>query len=272
MSNNNSMRGRGPMGGRRGMAPGEKAKDLKGTMIKLIKYMRRFYLPIVMVIIFAIASTVFNIVGPTILGDATTEIFDGLIRKVSGGSGIDFTKVAHILAFLLCLYVASAVFSFIQGLIMTHVSNNVSYQMRKDISEKIHRMPMKYFESRTYGEVLSRVTNDVDTLGQSLNQSMTQIITSATQIVGVFIMMIRISIPMTIAVLLTLPLSMGLIGLIMSKSQPYFKAQQKYLGELNGQVEEIYSGHNIVKAFNKEESVIEEFKDINGKLYNSAWK
>ena len=272
MSNNNSMRRRGPMGGRRGMAPGEKAKDLKGTMIKLIKYMRRFYLPIVMVIIFAIASTVFNIVGPTILGDATTEIFDGLIRKVSGGSGIDFTKVAHILAFLLCLYVASAVFSFIQGLIMTHVSNNVSYQMRKDISEKIHRMPMKYFESRTYGEVLSRVTNDVDTLGQSLNQSMTQIITSATQIVGVFIMMIRISIPMTIAVLLTLPLSMGLIGLIMSKSQPYFKAQQKYLGELNGQVEEIYSGHNIVKAFNKEESVIEEFKDINGKLYNSAWK
>lgn len=260
------------MGGRRGMAPGEKAKDLKGTMIKLIKYMRRFYLPIVMVIIFAIASTVFNIVGPTILGDATTEIFDGLIRKVSGGSGIDFTKVAHILAFLLCLYVASAVFSFIQGLIMTHVSNNVSYQMRKDISEKIHRMPMKYFESRTYGEVLSRVTNDVDTLGQSLNQSMTQIITSVTQIVGVFIMMIRISIPMTIAVLLTLPLSMGLIGLIMSKSQPYFKAQQKHLGELNGQVEEIYSGHNIVKAFNKEESVIEEFKDINGKLYNSAWK
>ena len=271
MSNNN--RRRGPMGGPgRGMAPGEKAKDLKGTMVKLIKYMRRFYVPIVMVIIFAIASTVFNIVGPTILGDATTEIFKGLVRKVSGGSGIDFDKVTHILLLLLSLYVASAIFSFIQGLIMTHVSNNVSYQMRKDISEKIHRMPMKYFESRTYGEVLSRVTNDVDTLGQSLNQSMTQIITSATQIVGVFIMMIRISIPMTIAVLLTLPLSMGLIGLIMSKSQPYFKAQQKHLGELNGQVEEIYSGHNIVKAFNKEESVIEEFKEINGKLYNSAWK
>ena len=256
MSNN---RRRGPMGGPgRGMAPGEKAKDLKGTMVKLIKYMRRFYVPIVMVIIFAIASTVFNIVGPTILGDATTEIFKGLVRKVSGGSGIDFDKVKHILLMLLSLYVASAIFSFIQGLIMTHVSNNVSYQMRKDISEKIHRMPMKYFESRTYGEVLSRVTNDVDTLGQSLNQSMTQIITSTTQIVGVFIMMIRISIPMTIAVLLTLPLSMGLIGLIMSKSQPYFKAQQKHLGELNGQVEEIYSGHNIVKAFNKEESVIEE--------------
>ena len=270
MSNN---RRRGPMGGPgRGMAPGEKAKDLKETMVKLIKYMRRFYVPIVMVIIFAIASTVFNIVGPTILGDATTEIFKGLVRKVSGGSGIDFDKVTHILLMLLSLYVASAIFSFIQGLIMTHVSNNVSYQMRKDISEKIHRMPMKYFESRTYGEVLSRVTNDVDTLGQSLNQSMTQIITSATQIVGVFIMMIRISIPMTIAVLLTLPLSMGLIGLIMSKSQPYFKAQQKHLGELNGQVEEIYSGHNIVKAFNKEESVIEEFKEVNGKLYNSAWR
>ena len=254
MSNN---RRRGPMGGPgRGMAPGEKAKDLKGTMVKLIKYMRRFYVPIVMVIIFAIASTVFNIVGPTILGDATTEIFKGLVRKVSGGSGIDFDKVKHILLMLLS----------------SHVSNNVSYQMRKDISEKIHRMPMKYFESRTYGEVLSRVTNDVDTLGQSLNQSMTQIITSTTQIVGVFIMMIRISIPMTIAVLLTLPLSMGLIGLIMSKSQPYFKAQQKHLGELNGQVEEIYSGHNIVKAFNKEESVIEEFKEVNGKLYNSAWR
>ena len=270
MSNN---RRRGPMGGPgRGMAPGEKAKDLKGTMVKLIKYMRRFYVPIVMVIIFAIASTVFNIVGPTILGDATTEIFKGLVRKVSGGSGIDFDKVTHILLILLSLYVASAIFSFIQGLIMTHVSNNVSYQMRKDISEKIHRMPMKYFESRTYGEVLSRVTNDVDTLGQSLNQSMTQIITSATQIVGVFIMMIRISIPMTIAVLLTLPLSMGLIGLIMSKSQPYFKAQQKHLGELNGQVEEIYSGHNIVKAFNKEEDVIRTFERDNEILYQSAWK
>ena len=196
MSNN---RRRGPMGGPgRGMAPGEKAKDLKGTMVKLIKYMRRFYVPIVMVIIFAIASTVFNIVGPTILGDATTEIFKGLVHKVSGGSGIDFDKVTHILLMLLSLYVASAIFSFIQGLIMTHVSNNVSYQMRKDISEKIHRMPMKYFESRTYGEVLSRVTNDVDTLGQSLNQSMTQIITSTTQIVGVFIMMIRICIDTSI--------------------------------------------------------------------------
>ena len=160
------------MGGRRGMAPGEKAKDLKGTMIKLIKYMRRFYLPIVMVIIFAIASTVFNIVGPTILGDATTEIFDGLIRKVSGGSGIDFTKIGKILLTLLCLYVISACFSFIQGYIMTGVSQKLTYRMRKEISEKINRMPMNYFDTTTHGEVLSRVTNDVDTLSQSLNQSL----------------------------------------------------------------------------------------------------
>lgn len=270
MSNHNGRKG--PMGHGGAMASGEKAKDLKGTMKKLVKYMRRFYAPIVLVIIFAIASTVFNIVGPTILGDATTEIFNGLVRKVSGSGGIDFDKVRNILLMLLGLYVISALFSFVQGLIMTHVSNHITYQMRKDISEKIHRMPMKYFESRTYGEVLSRVTNDVDTLGQSLNQSMTQIITSATQIIGVLVMMIRISIPMTGAVLLTLPLSIGLIGLIMSKSQPYFKAQQKNLGELNGQVEEIYSGHNIVKAFNKEKSVIEEFKRVNDSLYNSAWK
>lgn len=270
MSNHNERKG--PMGHGGAVASGEKAKDLKGTMKKLVKYMRRFYAPIVLVIIFAIASTVFNIVGPTILGDATTEIFNGLVRKVSGSGGIDFDKVRNILLMLLGLYVISALFSFVQGLIMTHVSNYITYQMRKDISEKIHRMPMKYFESRTYGEVLSRVTNDVDTLGQSLNQSMTQIITSATQIVGVLVMMIRISIPMTGAVLLTLPLSIGLIGLIMSKSQPYFKAQQKNLGELNGQVEEIYSGHNIVKAFNKEKSVIEDFKRVNDSLYNSAWK
>ena len=251
---------------------GEKAKDLKGTMIKLIKYIRRYYVPILFVILFAIASTVFNIVGPTILGDATTEIFNGLIRKVSGTGGIDFDKVGDILMMLMGPYVVSAAFSFMQGLIMTHVSNNITYQMRNDISEKIHRMPMKYFESRTYGEVLSRVTNDIDTLGQSLNQSMTQIITSATQIIGVFIMMIRINIPMTIVILLTLPLSAGIIGMIMKKSQPYFKAQQANLGELNGQVEEIYSGHNIVKAFNKEESVIRDFEEVNGRLYQSAWK
>ena len=264
---------RGPMGHGPGVGmAGEKAKDLKGTMKKLIKYIRRYYVPILFVILFAIASTIFNIVGPTILGDATTEIFNGLIRKVTGTGGINFDKVTDILMTLMGLYVVSAAFSFAQGLIMTHVSNNITYQMRKDISEKIHRMPMKYFESRTYGEVLSRVTNDIDTLGQSLNQSMTQIITSATQIIGVLVMMIRINIPMTVVVLLTLPLSMGLIGIIMGKSQPYFKAQQANLGELNGQVEEIYSGHNIVKAFNKEESVIEDFEEVNGRLYQSAWK
>lgn len=274
MSSNTTKRARGPMGGH-GPGPamaGEKAKDLKGTMKKLVKYMRRYYVAVAVVILFAVISTIFNIVGPTILGNATTEIFNGLMRKIGGTGGIDFPVVRKILLLLLGLYVISAVFSFLQGLIMTHVSNNVTYQMRKDISEKIHRMPMKYFESRTYGEVLSRVTNDIDTLGQSLNQSMTQIITSATQIIGVLIMMLRISLPMTGVVLLTLPLSMGLIGFIMSKSQPYFKSQQSLLGNLNGQVEEIYSGHNIVKAFNKEESVIKEFREVNGKLYNSAWK
>lgn len=270
MSNN---RRRGPMGGPgRGMAPGEKAKDLKGTMVKLIKYMRRFYVPIVMVIIFAIASTVFNIVGPTILGDATTEIFKGLVRKVSGGSGIDFDKVKHILLMLLSLYVASAIFSFIQGLIMTHVSNNVSYQMRKDISEKIHRMPMKYFESRTYGEVLSRITNDVDTLGNGLNQSVTQLITSLTTMIGVVIMMLTISPLMTLITLLILPVSMIFISFIMKHSQKYFKTQQEYLGHINGQVEENYGGHLVVKAFGKEQDVINEFKKTNNVLYNSAWK
>ena len=273
MSNTSPKRPRGPMGHGPGAGmAGEKAKDLKGTMKKLIKYMRRYYAAIIFVILFAIISTVFNIVGPTILGNATTEIFKGLMNKVRGTGGIDFTAVTNILLMLLGLYVISAAFSFIQGLIMTHVSNNVTYQMRKDISEKIHRMPMKYFESRTYGEVLSRVTNDIDTLGQSLNQSMTQIITSITQIIGVLIMMLRISLPMTGVVLLTLPLSMGLIGFIMSKSQPYFKSQQALLGNLNGQVEEIYGGHNIVKAFNKEEGVIKDFQEVNGKLYNSAWK
>ena len=251
---------------------GEKAKDFKNAMKRLFQYMKRYRIQLGIMMIFAVGSTIFNIIGPKILGKATTELFNGLVSKISGGSGINFGKIGEILLWTLGLYLISSAFSFIQGWIMTGISNQVTYSLRKDISRKINRLPLKYFESRTYGEVLSRVTNDVDTLGQSLNQSMTQIITSTTQIVGVFIMMIRISIPMTIAVLLTLPLSMGLIGLIMSKSQPYFKAQQKHLGELNGQVEEIYSGHNIVKAFNKEESVIEEFKEVNGKLYNSAWR
>ena len=258
--------GHGPMQG------GEKAKDFKGTIKKLLKYMRRYYGAIAFVILFAIASTVFNIVGPTILGNATTEIFNGLVKKVQGTGGIDFSKIRGILLTLLGLYLTSAAFSFLQGLIMTHVSNNTTYQMRKDISEKIHRMPMEYFESRTFGEVLSRITNDVDTLGQSLNQSMTQIITSVATIIGVFVMMIRISVPMTVAVVVILQVSFLMIGAIMKKSQPYFQAQQALLGEVNGQVEEIYSGHNIVKVFNKEKSVVEEFEKVNEKLYNSAWR
>ena len=258
--------GHGPMQG------GEKAKDFKGTIKKLLKYMRRYYGAIAFVILFAIASTVFNIVGPTILGNATTEIFNGLVKKVQGTGGIDFSKIRGILLTLLGLYLTSAAFSFLQGLIMTHVSNNTTSQMRKDISEKIHRMPMEYFESRTFGEVLSRITNDVDTLGQSLNQSMTQIITSVATIIGVFVMMIRISVPMTVAVVVILPVSFLMIGAIMKKSQPYFQAQQALLGEVNGQVEEIYSGHNIVKVFNKEKSVVEEFEKVNEKLYNSAWR
>ena len=258
--------GHGPMQG------GEKAKDFKGTIKKLLKYMRRYYGAIAFVILFAIASTVFNIVGPTILGNATTEIFNGLVKKVQGTGGIDFSKIRGILLTLLGLYLTSAAFSFLQGLIMTHVSNNTTYQMRKDISEKIHRMPMEYFESRTFGEVLSRITNDVDTLGQSLNQSMTQIITSVATIIGVFVMMIRISVPMTVAVVVILPVSFLMIGAIMKKSQPYFQAQQALLGEVNGQEEEIYSGHNIVKVFNKEKSVVEEFEKVNEKLYNSAWR
>ena len=258
--------GHGPMQG------GEKAKDFKGTIKKLLKYMRRYYGAIAFVILFAIASTVFNIVGPTILGNATTEIFNGLVKKVQGTGGIDFSKIRGILLTLLGLYLTSAAFSFLQRLIMTHVSNNTTYQMRKDISEKIHRMPMEYFESRTFGEVLSRITNDVDTLGQSLNQSMTQIITSVATIIGVFVMMIRISVPMTVAVVVILPVSFLMIGAIMKKSQPYFQAQQALLGEVNGQVEEIYSGHNIVKVFNKEKSVVEEFEKVNEKLYNSAWR
>ena len=252
--------------------PGEKAKDFKGTLKKLIKYAGRYRIGIIDVMICAIASATLSIVSPKILGKATTKLAEGLMSKISGTGSIDFGYIGKILIIVLVLYGISSLFNLVQGFTMSTITQKLCYRLRREIVEKINRMPMKYFESRTYGEVLSRVTNDVDTLGQSLNQSMTQIITSATQIVGVFIMMIRISIPMTIAVLLTLPLSMGLIGLIMSKSQPYFKAQQKHLGELNGQVEEIYSGHNIVKAFNKEESVIEEFKDINGKLYNSAWK
>lgn len=269
----NQPRRRGPMGGGHGrMGTGEKAKDFKGTMKKLFTYLSEYKIGIFFVMIFAIGSTVFNIIGPKVLGKATTEIFKGLVGKVSGGSGIDYTKIGKILLTLLCLYVISACFSFIQGYIMTGVSQKLTYRMRKEISEKINRMPMNYFDTTTHGEVLSRVTNDVDTLSQSLNQSATQMITSVTTIIGVLIMMISISPLMTVIALLILPVSMVLICVIVKHSQKYFKSQQEYLGHINGQVEEVYGGHNIVKAFNKEEDVIREFDETNDILFRSAWK
>lgn len=255
-----------------GMRAGEKAKDFKGTMKKLLKYMSAYKLGIFAVMLFAVGSTIFTIVGPKILGKATTEIFHGLVSKVSGGSGIDFDKITQILLFLLGLYVLSALFSFIQGFIMTGVSQKLTYKLRKEISEKINRMPMNYFDTKTHGEVLSRVTNDVDTLSQSLNQSATQIITSFTTIIGILVMMLSISPLMTVVALLILPVSMLLISTIVKKSQKHFKNQQEYLGHVNGQVEEVYGGHSIVRAFNKEDDVIREFTETNEILYQSAWK
>ena len=262
---------RGRMGGRHGMST-EKAKDFKGTMKKLMGYLTQYKIGLLLVVIFAIGSTIFNIAGPKILGKATTELFHGLINKVSGGSGIDFDKIAKILIGLMCLYVCSALFSFIQGYIMTGVSQKLTYRMRKEISEKIDRLPMGYFDKMTHGEILSRITNDVDTLSQSLNQSATQVITSVATIIGVLVMMLSISPLMTVIAILILPLSMGLIGMIVKRSQRYFKEQQEYLGYVNGQVEEVYGGHNIVKAFNKEDDVIDEFDRDNDRLYRSAWK
>ena len=262
---------RGRMGGRHGMST-EKAKDFKGTMKKLMGYLAQYKIGLLLVVIFAIGSTIFNIAGPKILGKATTELFHGLINKVSGGSGIDFDKITKILIGLMCLYVCSALFSFIQGYIMTGVSQKLTYRMRKEISEKIDRLPMGYFDKMTHGEILSRITNDVDTLSQSLNQSATQVITSVATIIGVLVMMLSISPLMTVIAILILPLSMGLIGMIVKRSQRYFKEQQEYLGYVNGQVEEVYGGHNIVKAFNKEDDVIDEFDRDNDRLYRSAWK
>lgn len=269
-----SKRGRGPMGGspHGGMGTGEKAKNFKGTIKKLMKYLSTYKIGLILVVIFAIGSTIFNIAGPKILGKATTEIFTGLVGKVSGGVGIDFDKVARILTSLMCLYLTSAVFSFIQGYIMTGVSQKLTYRLRKEVSEKINRMPMNYFDTRMHGEVLSRVTNDIDTLSQSLNQSATQMITSFTTIIGVLVMMLSISPLMTLVALLILPISLGLISMIVKHSQKHFKKQQEYLGHVNGQVEEVYSGHNIVKVFNKEEDVIREFDETNDILYQSAWK
>ncbi len=271
MAQTGNRHGRGPMGHGPGV-PVEKAKDFKGTIGKILSYMGSYKPALIVVMIFAVASTVFNVIGPKILSRATTELFRGLMSKLSGGSGIDFIKIGRILAGLLCIYLCSALFSFIQGWIMTGISQKMTFRMRREISEKINRMPMKYFESRTVGEVLSRITNDVDTMGQSLNQSVTQLITSVATIIGVLIMMLTISPLMTLIAIVILPVSMLLMMSVMKFSQKHFKDHQKYLGEVNGQVEEIYSGYQVIKAFNREEQSIRTFDETNAKLYESAWK
>ena len=264
---------RGPMGhGMRGGMPGDKAKNFKGTLKKLLSYLSKYKLALLIVVICAVASTVFSIIGPTILGNATTEIFKGLVSKVSGGAGIDFAAIGKILLTLIALYGVSALFSFIQGITMTQISQKTTYRMRKELTDKFHRMPMNYFDTQTHGEILSRVTNDVDTISMSLNQSITQVITSVATIIGVLVMMFRISVPMTIVALLIVPVSMVFVLFIAKHSQKYFRSQQSYLGNVNGQVEEVYGGHNIVCAFNKQEDVTRNFDEVNEKLYESAWK
>lgn len=264
----------GPMGGHgKNVGHNVKAKDFKGTTKKLIKdYLSGYKIALIIVLIFAIGSTIFTIVGPKILGNATTEIFNGIMNKISGGSGIDFGKIGTILITLVSLYVLSALFSFIQGFTMTGVAQKITYRLRQDIAEKINKLPMKYFDKRTHGEVLSIVTNDVDTLSANLNQSITQIITAICTIIGILIMMFSISWQMTLISLVILPISATLVKKIVGKSQKYFKSQQDYLGHVNGQVEEIYSGLNIVKVFNAEEKVSKDFEKANDELYHSAWK
>lgn len=264
--------GRGPMGGGPIGGRFEKPKDFKGTFSKLMRYLKPYTLKLIVVMIFAIGSTIFAIIGPKILGKATTKIFEGLVSKVSGGAGIDFDYILNIIKLLMGLYIISALFSYIQGFIVTGIAQKVSYNLRKEISNKVNKLPLKYFDNITHGDVLSRVTNDVDTVSQSLNQSMSQIITSTATLIGVFIMMLTISWQMTIAALLILPISMFLVMSIVKRSQKFFKAQQESLGRVNGHIEEVYGGHNIMKAFNAEEEVVTKFRKINGELYNSAWK
>ena len=262
---------RGPMGHGPG-APAEKPKDFKGSVSKIINYIGKYKISVVIVMFFAAFSTIFSVISPKIMGKATTALSEGLMEKITGTGGIDFEKIGKILLLVLGLYLCSALFSFIQGWIMTGVTQKICYRLRKEISEKINRMPMKYFESRTYGEVLSRITNDVDTLGQGLNQSITTIITSVTSMVGVLVMMLSISPLMTLIALVILPVSMGLISFVVKHSQRYFKSQQEYLGHVNGQVEEVYGGHLVIKAFNREKDTLEEFEKTNNILYDSAWK
>lgn len=257
-----------------GMGPQqtEKAKDFKKTLKELSSYLKEYKVGLFFVIVFAVASTVFTIVGPKILGKITTEIFSGLMKKISNTGGIDFTYIKHISLILVILYIISAMFSAIQGIIMTNISNDISYKLRNKLSKKINKLPMKYFDSKTHGEVLSIVTNDIDTLSQALNQSITTIITGIATIIGICIMMISINIPMTIAAILMVPICLLLVGSVVKRSQKYFAMQQEYLGHINGHVEEIYGGHDIVKAFNGEEKAINKFNEINETLYHSAWK
>lgn len=262
---------KGP-GGPGGMMPAEKAKDFKGTMQKLIKYMSKYHVAIIIVMLFTVASTAFNVIGPKVLGNATTEIFNGLVDKINGGSGINFTKIGQILIILLALYAFSALCNFIQGYVMAGISQKTAFRLRKEISEKIHRLPMNYYDKKTYGEILSRITNDVDTLGMTLNQSITQLISSVATLLGVLVMMLTISPLMTLIALLILPVSGGLIGFIIKRSQKYFVKQQEYLGHVNGQIEESFGGHQVVKLFGAEESFEKEFEKVNEELYDSAWK
>lgn len=265
-----------PLGGGHGpggkMMHGEKAKDFKGAIKKLLVYMGKYKIGLITVLLFAIGSTVFSIIGPKILSKATTTLFNGLVAKISGTGTIDFSRIWNILILLLILYLISAVFSFVQGYVMSGISQKVSFRLRKEISEKINRIPMEYFESNTVGETLSRITNDVDTLGQSLNQSITQLITSITTVIGVLIMMLSISPLMTLIAIVILPVSAILISFIVKNSQKYFTTQQSFLGKINGQIEEVYSGQNVVKAFNREETVLNEFNETNKVLFQSAWK
>ncbi len=256
----------------RGRMAGEKAKDFKGTIRQLLRYMGIYKIALAIVAVFAVASTVFNVVGPKILGNATTELFNGLIAKLSGTGSIDFGKIGRILLILMGIYLLCAIFSFVQGLLMTEMSQKMCFRMRKDISEKINRMPLSYFEKNAVGDVLSRITNDVDTLGQTFNQSITQLITSVCTLIGILVMMLTISPLMTLFTILILPVSMVFVMGIVKKSQKYFIAQQNYLGKIDGQIEETFSGHDVVKAFNREEAELAEFRKTNGVLYESAWK
>ena len=263
----------GPMGGPRGGQTTERAKDFKKTTKKLIRsYLVDYKIPIIIVMIFAIGSTIFTIVGPKILGNATTEIFNGLVSKLSGGTGIDFGKVGQIALTLLGLYVISALFSFVQRFLMTNVAQKITYKLRNDIAIKINKLPMKYFDKKTHGEVLSIITNDIDTLSMNLNQSITEIITSVCTIIGILVMMFSISWQMTLISLVILPIAGILVTFIVKKSQRYFMRQQDYLGHVNGQVEEIYGGLNIVKVFNAEGKVTKDFEKANDELYHSGWK